>query len=909
MTGAVTRAVSHQPATASLPVPGSRVTPAPRRVRAAPRVPPWQFVGMVGLGLVALYPIVPEPWAKAAAYQLAALLPVVAITWSLRLHRAPRPLPWVLIAAGQLCFAAGDAIWTYNDLVLGVNPFPSAGDLAYLAAYPLLAVACLLLVRERQPGTEQPRLVDAGILTVGFGILAWTVFLQPIAADPEVPALDRLVSVAYPVMDVLLIGIVARLAFAPVARRTAPRLLIASLALMFAADMVFTVQTASGGYAAGDTVDLLWLLSYVALAVAALHPSVAEPITPTPVVETSLSGRRLALLGVASLIGPAALLFEISVARGNDLPLGAATLVVTALILVRLVGVTASLRRSEERFRSLVQNASDVTAILAADGTTLYESPTVSRVLGYSPDELMGRNGLDLVHPDDATYASQLVAEIQAQPGAERATELRLRRADGSWCHVEAVARNMLHDRAIGGIVVNYRDVTQRHGLEEQLTHQAFHDSLTGLANRALFADRLEHALAGRRRRTGPTAPLAVLFLDLDDFKAVNDAMGHAAGDELLSAIGERLEECLRAGDTAARVGGDEFAILLDERVTVRVAEGVARRILDALRQPFTIQGRTLHMRASVGIAVSGHGAGDHDDAEAMLRNADLAMYQAKLAGRGRYEIFAPAMHGAALARLEMRSDLERALERGELEVLYQPIVELATGEHAGVEALLRWNHVEQGTLVPTTFLAAAEETGLVVPIGRWLLDTACRQAKAWLEAGGWRTSAGVPRLVSVNLSVAQLRDATLIERVRQALVDHGLPPGSLVLEITESALLDDTEERTAELRALKQLGVLLAIDDFGTGYSSFSYLRRLPVDILKLDRSFVSSIDTRTDDRVVASAIFDLGRILGLRVIAEGIETVSQRDILADLGCELGQGYLFGRPASVHEATRRLLG
>ncbi|HET7685463.1 MAG TPA: EAL domain-containing protein, partial [Candidatus Limnocylindria bacterium] len=548
-------------------------------------------------------------------------------------------------------------------------------------------------------------------------------------------------------------------------------------------------------------------------------------------------------------------------------------------------------------------------AILAVDGTTLYESPAVSRVLGYRPDELTERNGLDLVHPEDATYMSQLLTEIQGQPGAERGAELRLRRADGSWCHVEAVARNMLHDPAIRGIVINYRDVTQRHGLEEQLKHQAFHDPLTGLANRALFVDRLTHALARRRRRTGPTAPLAVLFLDLDDFKAVNDAMGHAAGDELLSAIGERLEECLRAGDTAARVGGDEFAILLDERVTIRVAEGVARRVLEALRKPFVVHGRTLHMRASVGIAVSGHDAVDHDDADALLRNADVAMYQAKLSGRGRYEIFASAMHGAALARLELRSDLERALERGELEVLYQPIVELATGEHAGVEALLRWNHGEQGTLVPTTFLAAAEETGLVVPIGRWALETACRQAEAWRDAGAWGTAAGAPRLVSVNLSVAQLRDATLVERVRRALVDHRLPAGSLVLEITESALLDDTEERIAQLRALKELGVLLAIDDFGTGYSSFSYLRRLPIDILKLDRSFVSTIDTRKDDRVVASAILDLGRTLGLRVIAEGIETAAQRDILTELGCELGQGFLFGRPAPVHEATRRLLG
>jgi EAL domain-containing protein (putative c-di-GMP-specific phosphodiesterase class I) len=320
-------------------------------------------------------------------------------------------------------------------------------------------------------------------------------------------------------------------------------------------------------------------------------------------------------------------------------------------------------------------------------------------------------------------------------------------------------------------------------------------------------------------------------------------------------------------------------------------------------------------MRASIGIAIAGLGpeasdvdaGAEVDDADAVLRNADVAMYQAKLAGKGRYEIFAREMHGAAIARLQLRTDLEAALERGELEMVYQPIVSIASGEIAGVEALLRWHHAEHGTLLPSTFLVAAEETGLLVPIGRWGLDDACRQAAEWRRQGTWQTSDGAQRLMSVNLSVSQLRDRHLVENVRRALDEHQLAPGSLVLEITESALLDDTEERIAELRALKDLGVLLAIDDFGIGYSSFSYLRRLPVDILKLDRSFVVSIDTRTDDRIVANAILDLGRTLGLRVIAEGIETAAQRDVLADLGCELGQGYLFGRAASAHEATRRI--
>ena len=900
----MTRAVTtRESATTSLPV-GRRV------VLSVPgRIVPWQLVGLAGLGLVALYPVVESDWVRAGLYQLIGLLPVAAIAWGIQLHRPSRWLPWVLLAAGQLAFSAGDAIWTHQDLVLGVSPFPSVGDAAYLAAYPIIAVACVLLVRERRQETGHSLFVDAAIVAVGFGIVAWIALIQPITADAAVPAINRIVSIAYPVMDVLLIGIVARVAFAPLARLVAPRLLIASLALMLLADLAFSLLSAAGSYGSGDPVDLLWLLSYVVLGMAALHPSIAAPVDASPAAETGLSTRRLALLGLASLIGPAALISEVALIPDGKLLLGLATLVVTCLVLVRLAGVTTTLRRNEQRFRSLVQNASDVTTIMAADGTYLYQSPAVTGVLGYGADELTGLNGLDLVHPDDAPYVTQLVTEIASVPGSERNADLRLRRADGTWCHVEAVARNMLADPAIRGIVVNYRDVTQRHALEQQLKHQAFHDPLTGLANRALFTDRLQNALDRRSRRSGPSAPLAVLFLDLDDFKAVNDGMGHAAGDALLDAIGERLEGCLRAGDTAARVGGDEFAVLLDERVTVRVAEGVARRVLEALREPFMLHGRALAMRASIGIAVTGHEEVEADDADTVLRNADVAMYQAKLKGRGRYEIFAPSMHGAAMARLQLRTDLERALERGELEVVYQPIVELATGQHAGVEALLRWNHTEQGTLVPTTFLAAAEETGLLVPIGRWGLETACRQAVDWRQQGAWHTAGGAQRLMSVNLSVAQLRDPTLVERVRRALVEHELPPGTLVLEITESALLDDTEERINELRALKDLGVLLAIDDFGTGYSSFSYLRRLPIDILKLDRSFVSTIDSRPDDRIVASAILDLGRTLGLRVIAEGIETASQREVLADLGCELGQGFLFGRPAPVHEAGRRLLG
>ena len=550
------------------------------------------------------------------------------------------------------------------------------------------------------------------------------------------------------------------------------------------------------------------------------------------------------------------------------------------------------LRRSEERFRSLVQNSIDVQLIVNADGTITYESAAVERVLGYRAEERIGRNALDILHPDDRPWAQQMMTDVARLPASQVAAEVRVRHADGSWLVIEAVAKNLLDDPAVGGIVVNYRDVTGRKSLEDELKRQAFHDSLTGLANRALFADRLQHAIS--RAERSPTG-LAVLFLDLDDFKTVNDSLGHSEGDLLLVAVADRLRASLRASDTIARMGGDEFAILIEDPVDGETPMDVGRRMLARLEPPFVHSGKELFVRASIGIATTR--SRDHT-ADEVLRNADVAMYTAKTNGKNRLEVFEPGMHTAALTRLALKGDLERALERGEFTLVYQPIVRLAGGRLSGVEALLRWQHRDRGTVGPTEFIPVAEETGVILPLGRWVLERACTQAAAW------NAISPHPITMSVNVSGRQLQHPAFAADVAAVLTSTGLAPQLLTLELTESVLMQDAEAATALLVELKSLGVRLAIDDFGTGYSSLNYLRRFPIDELKIDRSFVASLDDGPTQSAVVLSILRLGETLRLETVAEGIEEASQLAALRDLGADLGQGYLFARPLDAVAVT-----
>jgi diguanylate cyclase (GGDEF)-like protein/PAS domain S-box-containing protein len=544
-------------------------------------------------------------------------------------------------------------------------------------------------------------------------------------------------------------------------------------------------------------------------------------------------------------------------------------------------------RRSVAHFQTLVQNASDVILIVRPDGTITYQSPSALKILGYASGALEGRQFTTLLHPDDVEQALVLYSAVTMGSGGSLTAHWRIRHVDGSWRHVEVITTNLLGDPTVEGMVLTMRDITERMGLEEELKHQAFHDALSGLANRALFRDRLEQALL---RASRSKTALAVLFIDLDDFKLVNDSLGHAAGDQLLVTVAGRISGALRAGDTAARFGGDEFAVLLEETASPEQASQVANRILSDLSAPIVIEDHEFVVRASIGIVLSPDGADDPAD---LMQAADVAMYAAKARGKNCFEVYQPALQSNILDRLERTAELSRAMEHHEFVLHYQPIIGLKENELVGHEALVRWQHPTRGLLLPAEFIPLAEETGLIVGLGRWVLREACRQARAWQVQ--YPTFGNLR--ISVNISARQFQHVDLVGDVTTALQDAGLDPHSLVLEITESMLVQNVEAIIARMMELKELGVSFAIDDFGTGYSSLSYLKNFPIDILKLDKSFVDDLGRSEESGTLAETIVKLGRNLHLQTVAEGIEEQRQLDVLRSFGCHFGQGYFLDRP------------
>ena len=563
----------------------------------------------------------------------------------------------------------------------------------------------------------------------------------------------------------------------------------------------------------------------------------------------------------------------------------------------RLRVAQRSLRESEVRFRSLVQHASDVVAVLGPDGTARYVSPAIQHVLGYRPEDLIGTSVFDRIHPDDLPHARAQLTEIVLGRGAMPPTQFRYRRADGSWVYVEATATNLLDNPAVGGIVINARDISERKRFEKELVHQAYHDPLTGLPNRVFLQRRLAHSLAqAARERTR----VALLFIDLDNFKLINDSLGHDAGDRVLSELGKRLLGCIRCGDMAARFGGDEFMVLINGTPGTDAALAAADRLAATLAEPFVVDGHELVITTSIGVALGG----DPDDRpEDLIRNADAAMHRAKLLGKARRVVFDPAMYAQAVERLALERDLRHGLERGEFQIYYQPVLDVRTRRPVEVEALVRWHHPERGLISPGEFIPIAEETGLIVPLGHWVLAEACRQLAAWRTA----FPDCAPSAVSVNLSARQFRHPSLTADIAQILAETGLPPASLKLEITESVMMDDTASTLEALRDLKQLGVQLAVDDFGTGYSSLSYLKRFPTDAMKIDRSFARGLDQSREDQALVEAMIAAANALRLQVTVEGVETEEQLEFLERVGCDLVQGFLFAPPMPPDEVARFL--
>ncbi len=554
----------------------------------------------------------------------------------------------------------------------------------------------------------------------------------------------------------------------------------------------------------------------------------------------------------------------------------------------------ARVRQSEESFRSLTQNASDIITLLAADGTIKYESPSIERILGYRPEELLGENAFDYIHPEDLGRVQGKFAEGLTDPDLRPSAEYRFRHKDGSWCYLESVGSNLLGDPEVGEFVVNSRDVTERKRAEERLHHQAFHDLLTGLPNRSLFVDRLKQALRRTKRRRGRMA--AVLFMDLDGFKVVNDSLGHEVGDGLLVAVAERLRNCVRPEDTLARFGGDEFAVLVEEVEGPEDAVRVAERIGEGLRESFVVHGSELFVGASVGIALGGDRTTSPED---LLRDADTAMYRAKEEGSG-CRVFDPGMYERVLRRLGLENDIRRAVRAEEFVVHYQPIVHLRSGEVRRVEALVRWEHPEWGLLDPAEFMPLAEETGLVVPVGEGVLKEACRQGQRWRE----EHPRIPPVIISVNLSARQLGHPELVKTVEGVLRETGFEASRLVLDVTETVYIKVLEGNTATLNGLKRLGVGISIDDFGVGYSSLSYLKRLPADVLKIDRSFVAGIGEDVEDTAIVRMVIELAHTLGMEVVAEGVESADQARQLKEMGCDFAQGFYFSEALPPEEAA-----
>jgi diguanylate cyclase (GGDEF)-like protein/PAS domain S-box-containing protein len=827
-------------------------------------------------------------------------------------HHGRTRTAWALISMSAFCWGSGEVVWSYYQLLQGRQvPFPSLADLGYLLAVPFAIAGVLWFPSAPSRATTRLRTILDGLLIAGsLFILSWSTTLGAVYRASAGDLIGDLIGLAYPVGDVVIGTMIVILASrAPRATRLPLFLLAGGLFANLLADSGFAYLTTTNQYAVGNIVDVGWAAGYLLMAIAALHAASTPVPAQAPGMLTAPGWWGL-LLPYAPVVA-ASVVAAIQEIRPGELDpvIFWSLLALIALVVVRqfltlidnlslnrqLESHAEALAKGREHFRSLVQNSSDVITLIARDGTIQYQSASVERILGYTEQHLVGTFFGDLVHPDERTHILRKIDEATNIPGPPIAIECRLRREDDSYCPTEVTITNLLELPSVKGLVLNTRDISDRKALEEKLIHQAFHDSLTNLPNRAAFRVSLDHAL-----QLAAEQQIAVLFLDLDDFKTVNDTLGHEVGDQLLVAVGARVASTLRPGDTVARLGGDEFAVLLrnleDERTAIRVAERIGRQ----LAPPFAIAGKEISIRASIGIAgiVSGQEA-----AEDLIRNADVAMYIAKSKGKARFVEYEAKLAMAAVQRMELEHELEQALAEKQFVVHYQPVIMLETGAVHSLEALVRWNHPRLGLIYPGDFISVAEDSGHIVELGRWVLQQATRDARRWQV----RYPSTPMMQVSVNLSGRQLNRADLINDVMDAIDAAGLDPQSLILELTESVLLGDTEPIAATLQELRSRGVRLALDDFGTGYSSLGHLRDFPVDIIKMDRSFVAGIGSGVADGAILRSIIGLAGTLGLLTIGEGIERAEQLAALNAMGCQAGQGFFISKPLD-HDGIDSLL-
>ena len=997
---------------------------------------------ILAAGLTCLYYLFPAY--QSPLWTTLGLSAVVATVVGVRRNRPRKPLAWYLLAAAELTFIAGDTSYNVLTQVMHyANPFPSVADLFYLLTYVLIAAGVFLIIRARSSSRDLPSLIDAVIITTGLGLLSWVYLIVPNFQADGLDVLARTVSVAYPVGDVMILAMLARLVAGGGLRFWSMRFLVIGAMGIMGADVLYGLIQLNGVWKIGGPVDVGWALFYATWGVAALHPSMCRLTDVAPLASVGVGRVRLILLALASLIAPGILLIQSQLHRNIDATTVAVfSAALFVLVLARMSGivgahqqsvvreralrtssealvasqglqdiyraaldgvtslvggpalkgawvylaepegircvatlsatlklhdeaalweaaqgggylslsgivsvnplrydledrgmliteaktaltvdqhhalstlasqvalavVSATLaeelrqRKSQERFTGMIQNATEIIVVVDEFGRITYGTPSLERELGLAVSELVGTPLADLLHPEESVMAAGLISRMAGRSSqAPSVADWRVRHADGRYLFFEVLTSNLLADSSVTGIVLTMRDVTERRGLEQQLTHQAFHDPLTGLPNRALFQDRVEHALT-RAVRRGTT--LALAMMDLDDFKVVNDTRGHGVGDAMLREVARRLERTLRSSTTIARLGGDEFAVLIEDLDDKSQATYLTERIMQPFRTPFVLEGEEVLTSASVGVVLSGGNEVAPNFTE-LLRCADLALYAAKERGKGRVEIYYDDLHTQMVNRATQRSELSTAMRSKQFEMHYQPIVLIDTGEIVGSEALIRWRHPTRGLVMPAEFITMAEETGQIVELGRWVLNRACTQWRTWADQGH------PSHRLSVNVSARQLQESGFANEVRSVLLRHDMNPAALVLELTESIFALDGPKILDQLTMIRDLGVRLAVDDFGTGYSSLSYLQQFHIDEVKIDKTFVDGLGSdNSDDGALANAIVSMAHSLRLEVVAEGIERTAQQDELWSMGCGLGQGYLYSKPVPPDELLRLL--
>ncbi|HSK25188.1 MAG TPA: EAL domain-containing protein [Egicoccus sp.] len=849
----------------------------------------------VTAALVVVHTLLPSGPLAAGVYTLGLALATGLVIAGVRRNRPRHARPWQLLAAG-FAIATLSSVGVVVCLATDVSPTPMS--IGFLAAWVVSMSGAWSMVRRRS-SADLGAALDTAIVTTGAAVLMHVFVVQPTWDATVGGTGEQVVAVIYPLLGVAVVAVFSRLVFGGADRAPAFWLLAAGLVHFLVADLTQAIVTLQN-LPVATGVDSIRLLGFLLIGAGPYHPSIDRLTDAVDPERARLSRPRLLTLWAASVATPLTLLVRAGFGHGPEpIVIATGSVVLFTLVVARMWGLLGTnmrlLRREHEnRFRALVEHAEDVIALVDEHDLVTYVSTSVGTAFGYEPEAVLGHGGLPLDGPTGGRLRKAL-DELRAGDGGVRPVRLhgRVRHADGGWRQVEAVLVDRRSDPAIGRIVITIRDVTAQRELEQQLTHQAFHDALTGLPNRALFVDRARQALDVRR---ADATLCAVLFLDLDDFKTVNDSLGHDQGDALLQAIGERLAGVVRGEDTVARLGGDEFAILVPRAIDPRIVIALAERVLTAVSAPIVLAGRTLTPDASLGIAVSD----GNSSVDELLRDADAAMYAAKRQGKGTFRLFDPGMHAHAMHRLQLRTDLFGALEREELFVVYHEIQDLDHDTVAGVEALLRWRHPTLGLVPPAEFVPIAEESGRIGDLGVFVLRRACREVQA-LRADGR------PALfLTVNVSPLQLESPGFVDEVSAALADSGLPAASLVLELTERVLLEESEAVADALARLRATGVRLAIDDFGTGYCSLAYLTRLPFDIIKVDQSFVSMLGDVDADHRVTVGIVELIHSLAVPAVAEGIETEAQLQRLRGLGCRYGQGFLWGRPVPADELSLR---